>query len=58
MGISIVGRKCYDRSINRRVAWLARSVEHLTLDIELVSLSPMLGVEMTLKNEMRKQKEM
>ena len=26
-------------------AWLAQSVEHATLDLRIVSLSPMLGVE-------------
>ena len=29
--------------------WLALSVEHATLDLGVVSLSPMLGVEMTQK---------
>lgn len=27
--------------------WLAQSVEHVTLDVRVVSWSPMLGVEMT-----------
>ena len=30
-------------------AWLAQSVEHVTLDLEVVGSSPMLGVEITLK---------
>ena len=32
-----------------RSAWLAQSVEHATLDLGIVSLSPTLGVEITLK---------
>ena len=28
-------------------AWLVQSEEHLTLDLMVVSLSPMLGVEIT-----------
>ena len=31
------------------VAWLAQSVEHVTLDLKVVSTSPLLGVEITLK---------
>ena len=27
--------------------WLAQSVEHLTLDLGVMSLSPMLGAELT-----------
>lgn len=30
-----------------RGTWLAQSVEHVTLDLGVVSLSPTLGVEMT-----------
>ena len=28
-------------------AWLAQSVEHMTLDLRVVSLSPRLGIEIT-----------
>ena len=28
-------------------AWLAQSVEHVTLDLRVISLDPMLGVEIT-----------
>ena len=31
-------------------AWLAQSVEHVTLALEVVSSSPTLGVEITLKS--------
>ena len=34
-----------------RGAWLAQSVEYGTLDLGVVSLSPTLGVEVTLKNK-------
>ena len=30
-----------------RGTWLAQSLEHATLDLRVVSLSPMLGVEIT-----------
>ena len=33
------------KHIGHRGAWLAQSVEHETLDLEVVSSSPMLGVE-------------
>ena len=32
-----------------RGAWLGQSVEHVTLDLGVVSLSPTFGVEITLK---------
>ena len=32
---------------NHRGAWLAQSVEHATLDLEVVSSSPMLDTEIT-----------
>lgn len=39
--------KCFPRG-----TWLARSVDHLTLDLRDVSLSPTMGIEITfLKNE-------
>jgi len=31
--------------------WLAQSVDHATLDLKVMSLSPTLGVEPTLKNK-------
>ena len=31
-------------------AWLAHLVEHVTLDLGFLSLSPTLGVDITLKN--------
>ena len=31
--------------------WLAQSVEHVTLDLEVIGLSPTLGVEPTLKKK-------
>ena len=34
-------------------AWLAQSVEHVTFDLRVVSLSPMFSIEITLK-EMNK----
>ena len=36
-------------SVGWRGTWLAQSVERVTLDLRIVSLSPMLGVEVTLK---------
>lgn len=33
-----------------RGAWLAQSVDHLSLDLRVVGLSSMLGVDITLKN--------
>lgn len=32
-------------------AWLAQPIEHATLDLGVMSSSPTLGVEMTLKNK-------
>ena len=32
-----------------RSIWLAQSMEHVTLDLKARSLSPMLGMEITLK---------
>ena len=32
--------------------WLAQSVEHVTFDLKVVSLSPTLGVEITLKKNL------
>ena len=37
--------------MNWRGAWLAQSVEHGTLGLEVVSSSSTLGVEITFKNE-------
>ena len=34
-----------------RGTWLAQSVERVTLDLEVVNSSPMLGVKITLKNK-------
>ena len=31
--------------------WLAQLVEHMTFDLGVVSSSPVLGIEITLKNE-------
>ena len=31
------------------MAWLAQSVEHVTLDLRILSLSPPLGIEISLK---------
>ena len=33
------------KKIDLQDAWLAQSVEHLILDLSIVNLSPMLGVE-------------
>ena len=30
-----------------KAAWLAQLVEHVTLDVKVVGLNPMLGVEIT-----------
>lgn len=40
-----------------RGAWLARSVEHVTLAVGLVSSSPVLGVEVTSKNKILKERK-
>ena len=32
-------------------SWLARSVEHVTLDLRVVSSNPTLGVEITIKRQ-------
>ena len=34
--------------------WRVQSVEHVTLDLGVVSSSPMLGVEITFKNRLKK----
>ena len=36
-------------SIDEWGAWLAQSVKHVTLDLRVVSSSPMLGIELTFK---------
>jgi len=36
-----------------RGTWLAPLVKHATLDLGVMSSSPMLGVELTLKKKMR-----
>ena len=35
--------------------WLVQLVEHMTLDFRVVSPSPMLGVELTLKKKTKKK---
>lgn len=40
---------------SRGSAWLARSAERANLGLRVVSTSPMLGVEITLKNTMLKK---
>ena len=40
---------------NFRGAWLAQSVEHVTLDLRAVSLSPTLGVEILQNNIFKKR---
>jgi len=35
-------------------AWLAQLVERKTLDLEVISSSPTLGVEITLKKELKR----
>ena len=40
---------------NREDTWLAQSVEHMTLDLETVGSSPMLGVEFTQKKWGRRE---
>ena len=37
------------KSSKRSSSWLAQSVEHVTLDLEVVSSSPTLGIEITFK---------
>ena len=37
------------KDIKRRVAWLAQSVEHVTLDLGILSSSPTFDVEITFK---------
>jgi len=44
-----------NKKANHRGAWQAQSVEHLTLDLGVVSLSPRVGVEITLKKKKKKQ---
>ena len=41
--------QCDQEGRKRSGAWLAGSVEHVTLDPEVMSSSPMLGVEPTLE---------
>ena len=41
--------KCLS-TVQWRSAWLDQSVEHETLDLKVVSSSPTLGIERTLKN--------
>ena len=38
-----------------RAAWLAQSVEHMTLDLRVESSSPKLGMEPTLKNKTKQK---
>lgn len=38
-----------------RGPWLAQSVEHATLGLRIVSSSPMLGMETTLKKKKKKR---
>ena len=42
-----------DARLSRRFwdAWLAQSVEHVTLDLRVLSSSLMLGIEMTFKKQ-------
>ena len=44
------------RTLNRST-WLAQSVEHVTLDLGAMSLSPKLGAEITLKLKRGKRKK-
>ena len=41
-----------------RGTWLAQSVECKALDLRVVSLSPTLGVEITLKNKILKKRSL
>ena len=36
-------------------AWLAQSIEHATLDLEVVNLSPALGIKITKKKNKEKK---
>ena len=45
------GGRVYFRRDDIWGAWLAQSVEHATLDLEVVSSSSTLGVEITFKKE-------
>lgn len=42
---------------NTRGAWLAQAMEHATLDLWVISWSPMLGVEITLKKKKKENEE-
>lgn len=49
----------YDLKLqNLRDAWLVQLVEPVSLDLEVVSLSPMLGVETTLKKKKKTGKNL
>ena len=41
-------------SLEDRGTWLSQSVEHATPDLGVMSSSPMLGIEITLKNKIFK----
>jgi len=47
-----------NKKANHRGAWQAQSVEHLTLDLGVVSLSPRVGVEITLKKKKKKKSKL
>ena len=36
--------------------WLSQSIKHVTLDLQVVSLSPMVGIEITLKKKKKSGK--
>ena len=42
--------------MEEKATWIAQSVEHVTLDLGVMSLSPMLGIELTLKKDGREIK--
>ena len=48
-----VGKGSYEE-MSFRGAWLTQSVEHVTLDLRVMSLSPSLGEEITLRKKERK----
>ena len=41
----------YGKKVYCRGAWLAQLVERATLDLRVVNLNPMLGIEHILKNK-------
>ena len=57
--LSWLGNKIKSQSaLKSRVTWdavMAQSVEHATLDLRAASSSPILGVELTLQNYLKKE---